>query len=437
MGNKADKNDTYTSHTETDDFLLGKSKWDYTPVLKMESGEEFLGLSFFKYIDESDEDAIKRELNKSYEEYVAESYRIAKEARSIRYTTMPDYCELALSFIESEEMRECFRNTLLSRNPHLIEDLVSYCCDFIIGSRASIKSKLSALRKMPVEQIVCDLIDAAESALSECKSEENGVFLATMHFHYDTGRSEAGDERKPFLTFESVEKWIAHETALYKEGLEHEEEIVDLLWYEVEKFIPDTSDELQRKFTWTLNALGEIVFFELDYHYAERALRMYDWEKCFPWQGSGNWEYPPVPFDFGDIITIDMRPFYKDIRGVIVSIGDNYGCCAIKCIYADKSGLLYCNTLKHDLDMVLTQVSPLYRAKRYDGELPENEKALKTIADAIKKIPSLTSITENGIEWKEHELAEQFTDYLYSMQLERKWRDRGCSWDEFKEHFKL
>ena len=61
----------------------------------------------------------------------------------------------------------------------------------------------------------------------------------------------------------------------------------------------------------------------------------------------GDWTYPPIPFDFGDIITIDMRPFYNDFNGVIVRIGDNYDCCAVAYIYVDENGLLGCETLKH------------------------------------------------------------------------------------------
>ena len=62
---------------ETEEFIQGREKWDYTPYLLTESGEMFLGKPIMKYMGESDIDAIRREYNQSYEEYVEDSRREA------------------------------------------------------------------------------------------------------------------------------------------------------------------------------------------------------------------------------------------------------------------------------------------------------------------------------------------------------------------------
>lgn len=342
--------------------------------------------------------------------------------------------ELAMEFMESEEMRECFWNTLFSEKKTSRADS-DVCQDIIIGSRSNIEDKLAALRKLPPTKKTLYLINIAETAMSELKTADNSVYLTTLHFPYDTGNIATWEERKPFLSFELVMRYIQRETAelceLYEESLE---QCMEHIWYEVEKFISDESGELLHKTTWTLNAKGEIVFFKLSRDLKKNFIHQNkndDWEAWFVWEGSGHWEYPPVPFDFGDIITIDMRPFYEAFHGVIVRLGDNCDCCAVACIYCDEEGNLYCGTLKHNMHKVLTKVSPLYRAKTYSGELLENERALKTISAAIKKIPSTRANSDGEYIWREHELADQFDEFLYCGDYKKQNSSLGCSWNEF------
>lgn len=354
--------------------------------------------------------------------------------------------ELALKFIESEEMREYWGDTLLSGNicTGLIFDPVRDCREFITGSRSSIDDKLAALRKLPPDKETLHLVRAAEAALTEVKNSNGNVFLTTLHFHYDnTVDLETWDERKPFLSFESVISYVQRATAeqckIYGESLV---QCMERIWYEVEKFIPDGTGELVHKITWTLNAKGEILFFELPVE--SSCQKDDDWKAWFDWEGSGNWSYPPVPFDFGDVITIDMRPFYEAFHGVIVRIEDNRGCCAVGCISCDADGYLYCSALKHGMDKLLTKISPLYRAQKFMGELPENEQVLKIISEAIKKVPSVRMNRDGESVWRQHELAEQFDEFFCEFLRSGNSKKRNdsrkpgsCSWDHFRERFNI
>lgn len=348
--------------------------------------------------------------------------------------------ESAMEFMESEEMRECFRNTLFSeeKTTRAGSDV---CQDIIIGSRSNIEDKLAALRKLPPTKKTLDLINIAETAMSELKTVKNSVYLTTLHFPYDTGNIETGEERKPFLSFELVMSYIQRETAelceLYEESLE---QCMEHIWYEVEKFIHDENGELLHNITWTLNAKGEIVFFKLSRDLKKNLIlqnKNDDWEAWLDWEGRSHWEYPPVPFDFGDIITIDMRPFYEAFHGVIVRLGDNRDCCAAACIYCDKDGNLDCSPLKHNMDKALSKVSPLYRAEIYLGELPENEQALKTISAAIKNFPLTRADSDGEYVWRKHELANQFDEFFYRSDYKKLNSSFGCSWDEFRKKFKI
>ena len=357
-----------------------------------------------------------------------------------------NYCEESLKFIESEEMRECFRNTLFTGK---ISTRLRFCperdCrDFIVGSRYSIEEKIAAFRKLPQDKNTIDLINVAETALAELKSTDNTVFLTTLHYPYDTtGISDTWEDRVPFLSFESVMKYVKKQTAWHCEAHEETlEQCVERLWYEVEKFIPVEDGELQHKITWALNAKGEILFFELGKEDKEHWLHhVHDDDDnnssaWFDWEGQ-ELTYPPIPFDFGDIITIDMRPYCKAYHAVIVRIGDNCDCCSVACIYCDEDGYLYCRTLKHNMDTILSKISPLYRAARFEGELPENESVLKVISEAIKKVPSSVETTEDGYVWHKHDLANQFDDFLYSDEYKRRKGRFGCSWEDFKNKFGL
>lgn len=348
--------------------------------------------------------------------------------------------ELALKFMESEEMCECFRNTLFSEKKTTRADS-DVCQDIIIGSRSNIEDKLAALKKLPPTKETFDLINIAETAMSELKTAENSVYLTTLHFPYGTGTTETWEERKPFLSFELVMRYIQRETAeqceLYEESLE---QCMERIWYEVEEFIPDDNGELLHKITWTLNAKGEILFFERSNDLKKRFLHQDgndDWGTWLDWEGSGFWEYPPVPFDFGDIITIDMRPFYEAFHGVIVRLGDNRDGCAVACIYCDEDGNLYCSTLKHNMHKDLSRISPLYRAETYAGELPENEQALKMSSAAIKKIPSVNADKNGEYVWREHEIADQFDEFLCRGDYKKQKGAFGCSWAEFQDKFQI
>jgi len=357
---------------------------------------------------------------------------------------MNDYIETALAFIESEEMREYIRNELQADKEESTELVSEFDCSyFVVGSRAGIEEKLAALRKMPRTIDNQDMINAAETALAEKAKSTNDVFLATLHFPYETGNSETWEDRKPFLSFEAVEKWIHQMTEKQCDIFEETvEQCMERVWYEVEKFIPDENDELSHKITWILNAKGEIIFFELGDDYARDGTTLKeeyydDWLAWVTWEGSADWSHNLMPFDFGDIITIDMRPFYDDFRGVVVRIGNNRGCCAIACIHCDKDGYLHCSTLRHGNRCYLAKVSSLYRAKRFVDELPENEKALKTISESIKKVPATEKVLEDKSVWRNNELADQYDDYLYDQDYERQKDHLGCSWDEFRERFRF
>ena len=70
-------------------------------------------------------------------------------------------------------------------------------------------------------------------------------------------------------------------------------------------------------------------------------------------------------------------------------------------------------------------ISTLYRAKRYDGELTDEEAPLGIISEAIKKDSSIWEIMEKYIDQEKCYDKEDENDYY------------GVVWEQFKEHFVL
>jgi hypothetical protein len=344
-----------------------------------------------------------------------------------------DYYETSLEFIESDEMREHIRNTVLLGN---IPDKMRVinpdrdCRDIIVGSRAGIDQKLEALRKMPPDTETLELIKVAELALADTKTTCNNVFLLTSYYEHSIDDLMPWSEREPCLSFESVLEQIRLETAgqckMFEETIE---QCMDHVWYQVEKFIPEGNGKLVHKISWHLNAKGEIIFFELGDDFENLTDDSPESWAWWDWKDRESVGDISTPFDFGDIVTIDMRPFYTDVRGVVVRSGDTREA-GSNCIYADDEGFLHYGIFHHNFIWYPPMISPFYRAERFKGKLPENEHMLEKISEAIKKVPSI-----DKADWREHPLADQYVDFI--MEDRNKGYRFSCSWDEFRKEFGL
>lgn len=278
------------------------------------------------------------------------------------------YIEAINRFMESKQMKE-----------YLVEniDILQKCqiLDLICGARASLKTKYEMLKKLSEKETDKDKIEEysatsavnnAKAALEELVITPGGIFLK-MEYGYDY---KIKDKKiygaAPHLSLNSVMKYINEE---YSE-LEESEKEDAVYWYELEKYVPVDVEKLDISYAYTIAPNGEIWFVEKEY------LRYGDF-------ASSQDLNLPVPFEIGDIITIDCRPFTPLKHAVIVEIGDNGGCCSVQCMWVDNDGDIYGGALKHSSvfdDKTFILVSPLYRAKVYDGELPEKEACLKEIS---------------------------------------------------------
>jgi len=241
----------------------------------------------------------------------------------------------------------------------------------IIGSRATLERKAEILEALAVDQdennLYADYAKRARNALSELELKKGEVFLCTG---ISKGFSEGFEKGIPCASIEKVRKYI-------RKRVENIDFRYETVWFWVEKLVPNSKGGFDCTYVFTLFPSGDIVFFEKQNDDSDEDFYRDDFHRS-------NDLNIPVPFERGDIVTVDLRPFYPRVRHVMIEgIGDNRDCCSVGyCYVTDKGKIEESNPFKHANSFFLMDddhsilISALYRAEVYHGELPEEERAL-------------------------------------------------------------
>ncbi|MDL2325124.1 hypothetical protein LJC61_08300 [Ruminococcaceae bacterium OttesenSCG-928-A16] len=338
---------------------------------------------------------------------------------------MEKYVEESLKYIESEEMRRFLRNCLHSehcqtdwqwRIPYTCGQIVTYA-PAPIGKKILTLDLISAQASRNSNQDLENIEKLASEhriALDERYNTSSGEFYYLQDWFY---HEECGMLLNSF--FSSFDAAIRYIHDLPKE--EYELDTASFLSYSIEKYVPDEGGIYQKYCTWILNDSAHIWYFDYGEKYKPR-----DWENIFAYRG---WALNlPVPFHPGDIILADCRPFSKERRVVILEIGDNHDCCAVQCLYMCTALKLGSSAFKHNSFHSSRENSPvsvLYRAVKWNTELPEGEEPLAIISTAIKHQPSLGCAIN---EWVHSNRTKDRNDDNNEV---------GATWEKMKEAFGL
>jgi hypothetical protein len=330
--------------------------------------------------------------------------------------------EEALRFIESDEMRNYLeRDCLRGANPWWS----NYTCLIIANSPAPLEDKINALENLVragYNKKYCSerhkdpgkVADAGRFALEETQNSPSGaIFILTECFRNSNSfprySNLVDEEITPFTSFDAARNFsIANRNAY-----DTPNDIDDRRWFYVDKWIPADESSMINTLRWTLSPTSDIWFFDVLATSDEVKRRMGDYNSIFSIYTDG--PSLPVPFEPGDIITIDCRPFLDVFHAVIADLGDNRDCCAVQIFYMGVGGKINTHALKHDMatsnlvfDMYTHFFSALYRASIFIGELPKRETPLAILSKAIKKEPSFLDRyweafgdRTSGVRWKE------------------------------------
>lgn len=284
-----------------------------------------------------------------------------------------------LKYIESEPYRKW-----LEENSDKL-DRYDYM-QLILGARADIRDKLPDLIKLrdsldETDNELCEL-DEAIIAFSKAIAIMNGEYPG-IRFMKELGCYNENDKYEINYCFpcggDTFEQGVE---ASYAEAYGYELGDDDYLTWNVmcgyEKYTNDIyelpTDRVVYRFghdgvVWTASVYGIFPDKEISNFYDDMgALDLI------------------TPFEAGDIITIDCRPFHYVFHAVVIpknaALGEYEDCCS-PCVLFLKKGKIHRSTLNYmfrDHD----SFSPLLRAEIFDGELPENEKLIGEIGKYIR-----------------------------------------------------
>ena len=289
------------------------------------------------------------------------------------------YFDESLKFIESDEMRNYLRER--GEQPFSCYSTRHICTKIVSYAPASLDKKIPVL-ELIAEQTESDHINnklnpakiavQARIALDERYNNMPGTVFQLRIWKYHKIINCYYTEL--FTDFDVVIRQINK----HEEGF-NDPNRSNYISYTIYKHVPGNDGEMDEYCCWRLNSTGEIWYFG----YTNK-FKPDDWDDIYSCLGDLNL---PVPFEPGDIVTADCRPFRKKKHVVITDIGDNEDCCAVQCLYVTASGDIKTGAYKHShfhKHPGSPCISPLYRTTRYNGELDKNDSPLAAISDVIK-----------------------------------------------------
>ena len=316
------------------------------------------------------------------------------------------YIKIIKRYVESNQMRDYLVSVVDKLQKWQIIEL-------ICGARAEIKDKIESLLELSKfetneekkdEKSAYNTAKMGKKFLEELTVKQGEVLL-NMEYGYD---DEKAEEKiwgaAPHFSVKSVIKYVNEE---YEE-LDEKEKQDALYWYRLEKYTPRNDDELDWRCYYTVAPNGEIWY--------ARDLEK-DESRSFDDSQDLNL---PVPFEVGDIITIDCRPFAPVKHAVILEKGDNLGCCSVQCAWITEKGKIRKGALKHSSlfdDKSFIRVSPLYHAEVFDGELSPEEQPLKEISKFV---------------YRNEEKGKNFGKYMFDTDKRR----IGLDFKDIEKHIK-
>ena len=360
-----------------------------------------------------------------------------------------------LKFVESEEMKKHLLQWLTSGK---VRRLVEVCAEIVFYAPVPLEAKLATLKLLKQADVensdIEDMICSVQRAISECGEASDGaeyklyLYKPPVGCNEDAMKFKSFDEVVAYIKalnqkaddamsnwphdiwtdqFKTLDESVTHIKFVKKEvdagkseSWNNPEYYEYSIVYDVEKWIPGSKDW---SMYWYLNEEGEAIYFEG----AEYGIS----SSCFT-----------VPFQPGDIVMTDCRPFGKKKPVLILENVDSLGSTSggnVTCLFFNKHGKLAVgyfhsnefSSEKLSIADLCTTVSAMYRAETYTGELSERETPLRTIGEAIKKNPKLGSAIFRKLDTFRFLATGLFTDSGSKVEY------RGIEWTYFEQWYNL
>lgn len=284
-----------------------------------------------------------------------------------------------LSLIEAPELREHLAK--------LADDLPfrSYA-EIIVGAptdlweKQSLLSKLLTVTSSKDKGYVLELLQCLEAAIDALEQAEKLSIILLVElqgFDEQEHCTDCLDGPYPAKNLLEAQKAIQSYRAV-----NDEDDWSTLFWkmclYDFSKTV-DQDGFRQPAYTFVCSSEGVPQFFFPNSKLQEKRL----WHKR---SFCSNELDIPVPYRPGDILRIDCRPYEPAVFYCLL-LQVRRGCCGIWCLFPNADGSIGQGALKHGhyhgYDFFPRVLSPLYRARVFDGELPRNCRFMKGLSEKI------------------------------------------------------
>ncbi|MBR5426824.1 MAG: hypothetical protein IK118_00635 [Clostridia bacterium] len=238
-------------------------------------------------------------------------------------------------------------------------------------------------RKLLIERRTAkEHADAIRRALDALKLKPGEILCKREHWFDEDIMEEKYGYGVLFQTMEAAADYMRRELEYELDGEEPDDDVCPG-WTELEKWAPGENGMMENPYTFYL-FYDKIVYFTENRHLYDDLYRL---PESRVYAGGDLDLNLPIPFQPGDIVTLDCRPFSPPKPVVLLEVGDD--CCGVQMLCRGVDGLWYTAALKHRCGWIDKHymnhsiLSPLYRLTSYSDDLAPEDEKLKKVSDCV------------------------------------------------------
>ncbi len=271
--------------------------------------------------------------------------------------------------------------------------------EIIAGAPISLDKKVRLLKCLESttkdetsKSVIGEYVRSAEHAVEALHAADRSRFIFHVSLNYFDLEDRCADHCDGPFPAVSLNK-AKQAIAIYRAKNDTDFDDWSEMYWSIELYDlaaePAYDGFLQPRYVFFATADGEIEFFSTPK--TAQSHRVSSQRKADAFGPGSEHLDIPLPFAPGDILCIDNRPFAPGPAYCLVTqTGTN--CCETQCMYPCHDGRIRFGALKHgdffDRCFVF-QPSPLFSARRYVGELPDDCNFMKKLSNAIHRNPEL------------------------------------------------
>ena len=313
---------------------------------------------------------------------------------------------------ESEEMIEHYKK-------HELDD--RKLCDLICGAPISLEKKAELMEPCKDNKYFTKMYEQTLTAIDELSLGENEILILSEYDYWEKIDFKMLEYKRVLSLDEAFEAYMQ-----YSAEKRSEQDGKDDCWEVIEK--------------WSLNESG---FADLLYTYDFiEGVPVYFTKHGKPGNGFFRNDLSPyisLPFEKGDIVTVDCYPFAPITNVIFLEDGfdkNGWNKCHARILYKKQDGSWIDGLSLQSLwSPTHPKLSSLYRLRKYDGELGEDE-------DFIRKVQSFVRANDKNGEnlslklYMTHHLKlyndgaskEKVLEYMKEIEFENEHGKRGVFW---------